>query len=81
MPTQETRSVGDPIATVEQYIHAFNRGDPDAMAAFFAVPGSILDGMAPHVWHGASATKDWYRDVLAEGAHAGAGDFFVTLGT
>jgi len=78
--TQETRSPGDPVAAVRQYIDAFNKGDPDAMAAYFAVSGSILDGMAPHLWHGASATRDWYRDVLAEGEHAGASDYFVTLG-
>lgn len=80
MRTQETRSPGDPVAAVQRYIDAFNKGDPDAMAACFAGSGSILDGMAPHVWHGTSATRDWYRDVLAEGEHAGASDYFVTLG-
>ena len=78
---QEKRSSGDPVAAVQQYIDAFNKGDPEAMAVCFAVPGSILDGMAPHVWHGASAAKDWYSDVLVEGEHAGASDYFVTLGT
>ncbi len=57
----------DPMTTVRQYIDGFNRGDAAAMAAAFAVPGSILDGMAPHVWHGPTAAQDWYRDVLAEG--------------
>jgi hypothetical protein len=70
----------DPLATVEQYIHAFNRGDAEAMAARFAVPGSILDGMAPHVWLGPTACQDWYRDVLIEGEQHGATDYFVTLG-
>ncbi len=69
----------DPLATVHQYIEAFNRGDAKAMAAAFAVPGSILDGMAPHVWHGPTATEDWYRDVLIEGEHAGASGYVVTL--
>jgi hypothetical protein len=32
----------------------------------------IVDGMAPHVWLGPSAAKDWYRDVLVEGEHHGA---------
>ncbi len=50
------------------------------MAAAFAVPGSILDGMAPHVWHGPTAAQDWYRDVLAEGDHAGVSGYAVTLG-
>ena len=50
------------------------------MAATFAVPGSILDGMPPHVWEGPAASRDWYRDVLKEGAAHGASDYFVTLG-
>lgn len=32
-----------PLAAVHQYIDAFNRGDVQAMAATFAVPGQILD--------------------------------------
>jgi hypothetical protein len=50
------------------------------MAATFAVPGSILDGMAPHVWLGPSASQDWYRDVLIEARQHGASDYFITLG-
>jgi len=41
---------------------------------------SILDGMAPHVWHGPTATEDWYKDVLVEGEHLNAMDYHVTLG-
>jgi ketosteroid isomerase-like protein len=70
----------DPMAAVRQYIDAFNKGDAAVMAATFAVPGSILDGMAPHVWQGPTATQDWYRDVLIEGNQHGASDYFVTLG-
>jgi len=55
----------DPVAAVRQYIDAFNEGDREAMVATFAVPGSILDGMAPHVWQGPTASQDWYRDVLS----------------
>ena len=70
----------DPMAAVHQYINAFNKGDGEAMAATFAVPGSILDGMAPHVWQGPTASQDWYRDVLIEGQQHGVSDYFVTLG-
>ena len=73
-------STNDPMATINQYIEAFNKGDGNAMAATFAVPGSILDGMAPHVWQGPTATQDWYEDVLIEGKEHGASDYFVTLG-
>src|SRR5437764_791597 len=51
------------------------------MAATFAVPGSILDGMAPHLWLGPTASQDWYRDVLIEGEQHGASEYFVTLPT
>ena len=73
-------ATSDPLGAVHQYINAFNKGDGEAMAATFAVPGSILDGMPPHVWQGPTAPQDWYRDVLIEGEQHGATDYFVTLG-
>jgi ketosteroid isomerase-like protein len=73
-------STQDPMAAVRQYIDGFNKGDRKVMADAFADPGSILDGMAPHVWQGATATQDWYRDVLIEGKQHGASDYFVALG-
>ena len=69
----------DPMAAVRQYVDAFNRGDAAVMATTFT-GGSILDGMAPHVWQGPTATQDWYRDVLIEGKQHGASDYFITLG-
>jgi hypothetical protein len=69
-----------PLAAVQQYIDAFNRGDANIMAATFDVYGQILDGMAPHVWKGPTAALDWYRDVLIEGEAHGASGYFVTLG-
>jgi len=73
-------AAADPMTTVRQYIDAFNKGDGEAMAANFAVPGSILDGMPPHVWQGPTASQDWFRDVLIEGEQHGASEYFVTLG-
>ena len=73
-------SSSEPVSVVEQYLAAFNNTDVKAMAAMCADPMSILDGMAPHVWHGPTATQDWYRDVLIEGEHLGAKDYNVTLG-
>ena len=70
----------DPLASVRQYIDAFNKGDADGMAAMFAPDAAILDGMAPHLWLGAAATRDWYRDVLVEGEARGASNYNVTLG-
>ena len=71
--------VHDPVAAVHRYIEAFNRGDADAMAAAFAPQSAILDGMAPHLWVGATPSRDWYRDVLAEGKRHGASEYRVTL--
>lgn len=70
----------DPMAAIRHYIDAFNNGDSEGMAVVFAVPGSILDGMAPHLWQGPTATQDWYRDVLVEGKQHGASGYVVTLG-
>ena len=70
----------EPMAVVRDYIESFNKGDVSNMAALCADPMSILDGMAPHVWHGPTACQDWYRDVLVEGEHLGARDYFVELG-
>jgi ketosteroid isomerase-like protein len=69
----------EPMEAVRQYIDAFNKGDMDGMAATCPVPASILDGMAPHVWQGPTACKDWYRDVLTTGEREGATGYFVTL--
>jgi hypothetical protein len=70
----------EPVAAVRYYIESFNKEDPKAMAAMCAVPMSILDGMATHVWHGPTACEDWYRDAMTEGEHFGVTDYFVTLG-
>jgi ketosteroid isomerase-like protein len=70
----------DPVAVIGQYISAFNGGDAEGMAAMFTVPGSILDGMAPHLWHGPTAAQDWYRDVLIEGEQHGASGYVVAVG-
>jgi ketosteroid isomerase-like protein len=70
----------DPLEVVRGYLEAFNRNDVKGMAALCASPMSILDGLAPHTWHGPTATQDWYRDVLAAGEREHAGDYRVTLG-
>jgi ketosteroid isomerase-like protein len=69
----------DPMAAVRQYVDAFNNADPNAMAAACDDPMQILDGMSPHVWQGATAAEDWWREVLAEGEHLGASGYHITL--
>ena len=70
----------DPLAAVRQYIDGFNNGDIEAMARVCGASTNILDGMAPHVWQGSTACRDWYRDVLAAGEREGAAGYFVTVG-
>jgi uncharacterized protein (TIGR02246 family) len=73
-------NTADPLAAVQRYIEAFNAGDPQAMSDMFVESGSILDGMAPHLWLGPTAVLDWYREVMAEGKHQGASGYAVTVG-
>jgi hypothetical protein len=75
----QTHSDG-PSAAVQRYVDAFNVGDADGLASCFTDSGFILDGMAPHVWAGPTATRDWHRDALAESAHLGVTDFEMALG-
>ena len=70
----------DPVSVIRQYIEAFNKGDASALASCFAVPGSILDGMAPHVWSGPTATQDRYHDAPIQAEHLDVSGYFVTLG-
>ncbi|MFJ9448023.1 nuclear transport factor 2 family protein [Kitasatospora sp. NPDC101235] len=72
--------LNDPMAAVVRYVDAFNHGDAKAMAAACADPMQILDGMAPHVWQGLTASEDWWRDVLAESERVGASGYRITLG-
>jgi hypothetical protein len=72
-------SSNDPMAAVRLYVDAFNNGDGQAMAAICSDPMQILDGMAPHVWQGPTASEDWYSDVLIEGQHLGASGYHITL--
>jgi hypothetical protein len=69
----------DPAAAVARFVDAFNRLDVDALAACFTAPSFILDGMAPHVWSGATAPVDWCRDALAEADHLGISGFHATV--
>jgi len=50
-----------------------------AMASTFAVPG-MIEGTAPHVWHGRRPPRIDYRDVLVEGEQHGASGYVATLG-
>ena len=73
-------ALNGPGATVQRYVEGFNAANADVLADCFADDGVILDGMAPHVWSGSTATRDWHRDAMEESAHLGISDFHMTLG-
>jgi hypothetical protein len=58
MMAAQVNPAEDAVAAARRYIDAFNKGDAKAMAACFAVPGSILDGMAHDVWHGPTVAEN-----------------------
>jgi hypothetical protein len=60
-----SESAKDVVAAVRRYIDAFNKATP-GNGGLLCRTWSILDGMAPHVWHGPTVAEDWYRDVLVE---------------
>ena len=49
MSVQQTQIADQAVPAAGRYIYAFNAGDGQAMDACFAVPGTILYGMAPHL--------------------------------
>jgi ketosteroid isomerase-like protein len=81
MSGDDMSEVDNPIDTVRRYVEAFNNADAGAMAAECADPMQILDGMAPHVWQGPTASEEWWADVVAEGEHLGAGAYHITFDT
>jgi hypothetical protein len=73
--------VNGPSDTVQRYVEAFNAGDEDGLAECFVENGSILDGMAPYVYSGPSATREWHRHAVALAEHPCITDFHMILGT
>ena len=69
-----------PFDAVRRYVAAFNAADIDAMAAACDDTMQILDGMPPHTWQGPTATRAWWRDVMAESEHLGFSGYHITLG-
>src|SRR5262249_7908914 len=40
----------------------------------------FLTGWRRTLWHGPTATEDWYRDAMTEGEHLGVTNYAVTFG-
>jgi hypothetical protein len=70
-----------PLATVQAFINAFNKGDTKTALATCASPASIVDEFPPHTWTGATACADWFAAFDADATKRGITDELVTLGT
>ncbi len=68
------------MATVQQFINGFNRGDTKAMLATCATEASVIDDFPPHEWQGAAACADWYAAYTANNEREGITNGFVTVG-
>ena len=71
----------DVMATVHQFVAAFNKGDAKTAATACADQTSIIDEFPSHEWHGAGACLKWMSDYDADARKHGISDGLVTLGT
>lgn len=71
----------DVMATVHQFVKAFNQGDMNTIASTCAEESYIIDEFPPHEWHGAGACRQWMDDFEADARKNGMTDGKVTLGT
>jgi ketosteroid isomerase-like protein len=70
----------DVMATVNQFVDGFNKGDAKSALAACADQTSIIDEFPPHEWHGAGACKKWMDDYDADAKANAIADSVVTLG-
>ena len=76
-PTPASAAV---MATVQQFVAAFNKGDTKAAAAVCAEQTSIIDEFPPYEWHGIGACAKWMGEYDADAKKNGITDGVVTLG-
>lgn len=69
------------MASVHQFVSAFNKGDEKAAAAMCANETSIIDEFPPHEWHGAGACAKWMNDYDADAKKEDVTDGAVVLGS
>jgi len=69
------------MASVHQFVDAFNKGDTKAAVAACADEMSVIDEFPPHEWHGAGVIMRWMNDYDADAKKNGITDGHVTLGS
>jgi len=70
----------DVVTTVKQALSNINNGDKGAFTAACASQTIVIDDFPPHVWQGATACADWWKDNDALNKKSGITDFKGTLG-
>jgi len=70
----------DALATVRQFVDAFNKSDLKAAVATCADQASIIDEFPPYEWHGSGACAQWTSDFDADVKKNGITPGAVTLG-
>ena len=70
----------DVMATVDQLVAAFNKGDKKSLLAACTDEMSIIDEFPPHEWHGAGTCSKWLADYDADAKRNGITDGVVTIG-
>lgn len=70
----------DVMATVNQFVDGFNKGDTKSAGAACAEHVSIIDEFPPHEWHGAGACEVWMKAYDADAKKNAITDGLVTLG-
>ncbi len=70
----------DVMATVRQYVAAFNKGDVKTGLGYCAAQSAIIDEFPPYQWQGATGCADWANDFAAFIKKNGITDPIVTLG-
>jgi ketosteroid isomerase-like protein len=79
LPAAAHAAVHGPLATIHQFLDAFNRGDIAAAQATNAGDVSIVDEIPPHRWHGAGAFQAWVADLTKASQAAGQTDEHVSF--
>jgi ketosteroid isomerase-like protein len=68
-----------PMAVINQYNNALNKGDGAASAKLCAPGGAIIDDFAPHIWQGQNFCADWWAAAGTWFSKNGITDNVVTI--
>ena len=67
----------DVIATIQQYVADFNKGDLSAEVSHCTTPAIVIDDFAPNIWRGC---REWADAVEAANKADGDSEDRITLG-